>query len=132
MLDVFTKVKNAELKGLIIWVPMLAGDSALEAAELISPEKRLTMQGWDSHRSVGEAMAKTLGLNCPAWDVYLIYKPGIKWTGEIPPEPSFWMHQLDKKRGADPELYLRPEKLLSEVQKALGGNWEHVLKPAEN
>ena len=30
-----------------------------------------------------------------AWDVYLVYKPGVKWEGPRPPRPTFWMHQLE-------------------------------------
>jgi hypothetical protein len=30
----------------------------------------------------------------PAWDVYLVYEPGIEWNGSAPPEPTFFMHQL--------------------------------------
>jgi len=29
-----------------------------------------------------------------AWDVYLIYPPGVKWEKE-PPKPVYWQHQLD-------------------------------------
>lgn len=120
MLDVFRNVKHAELTGLIVWVPMVPGDSALEAAELVSSEKRFAMQAWDSRRSIGEVMSKTLGLACPAWDVYLVYKPGVRWTDELPPVPSFWMHQLQKKWGANPAQYLQPDRLQYEVRKALG------------
>lgn len=120
MLQVFAKLKNPKLKGLIVWVPMVPGDSALEATDLLSPEKRLVMQSWDSQREIGQAMARTLHLGCPAWDVYLVYRPGVQWTGETPPMPSFWMHQLHKKWGADPGLHLQPEKLQYEVRKALG------------
>ena len=62
MLDVFAKVKHPGLKGLIVWVPMVKGDTALDAAALMSPDKRFALQGWDSKLSVGEALAKTLHL----------------------------------------------------------------------
>ncbi len=126
MLDVFAKVKNPELKGLIVWVPMVPGDSALEAAELISPEKRLVMQGWDSKRAIGDALSTTLHLKCPAWDVYLIYKPGVQWLGKEAPAPSFWMHQLGEYAGADPALHLKPEKLRDEVTRALAEDSERL------
>jgi hypothetical protein len=119
VLDLFNKIDSRQLKGLIVWVPMIPGDSALDAAELVSPEKRLTMQAWDSRRSVGEAFAKTLGLNCPAWDVYLVYEPGVRWNGDTAPMPSLWMHQLSKKSGADPALHLQPDRLTLEVRNAL-------------
>lgn len=116
---------------MIVWVPMVPGDSALEAAELVSPEKRLIMQAWDTQRSIGEAMSNTLHLRCPAWDVYLVYERGVKWTEAAPPRPSFWMHQLQKKSGADPALHLQPEKLRHEVRKALGEEETHKESPKE-
>ena len=29
-----------------------------------------------------------------AWDVYLAYARGVRWTGELPPKPNYWMQQL--------------------------------------
>ena len=110
---------DESLKGMIAWVPMVKGDSALEAAELVSPDERFILQSWDAKLSVSEAFAKTLKLNGPAWDVYLIYQPGVQWIGENPPVPSFWMHQLEKTSGADPTLHLRPAKLQRELRNAL-------------
>lgn len=95
---------------------MIAGDSALDAAELLSPDRRFVMQAWDSRRSVGEELQKTLKLNTPAWDVYLVYEPGIRWEAETAPAPTFWMHQLGDYAGADPKLHLRP-KVLEKVVK---------------
>ena len=102
-----------------MWVPMVPGDSALDAVALVSPEKRFALQGWDSRRSVGEAMAKTLHLKCPAWDVYLLYGPGVQWVSDDAPMPSFWMHQLGKRSGADRRLHLEPSKLEDAVKKKL-------------
>ncbi|SRR6266704_2869660 len=77
-----------------------------------------------SHRAgtVGRISASSLGrlldLHQIAWDVYLVYKPGIKWEGPQPPRPTFWMHQLE---GADRKLLLceNPTRLNSEVGKLL-------------
>lgn len=105
------------MTGLIVWVPMVPGDDALAASDLISPDKRLAVQAWDGSRKLGDTFAKTLRLNRTAWDVYLVYKPGVQWNDELPPEPTFWMHQLSK--GADPKLHLNPEKLQAEIQTLL-------------
>ncbi len=117
MLDLFKKIQDPRLTGLIVWVPMVPGDDALAASDLISPDKRLAMQAWDGSRKLGDTFAKALRLNRTAWDVYLVYKPGVQWNEEMPPEPTFWMHQLSK--GADPKLHLDPEKLQAEVQMLL-------------
>lgn len=29
-----------------------------------------------------------------AWDVYLVYPPGVEWSTTHPPKPSSFMHQL--------------------------------------
>lgn len=117
MLDVFKKIQDPRLTGLIVWVPMVPGDDALAAENLVSTDKRLTVQAWDGSRKLGDTFAKTLHLKCTAWDVYLVYKPGALWNEELPPEPTFWMHQLSKE--ADPKLHLQPEKLLAEIQSLL-------------
>ncbi len=119
MLDLFKKVHSRNLTGLIVWVPMVPGDNALAASDLVSPEKRFLMQAWDCQRSVGEALAKTLKLNRPAWDVYLVYKAGIRWDGESAPMPTFWMHQLGQYSGADPSLHLQPAILEKEIREQL-------------
>jgi hypothetical protein len=119
VLDVFANVQDPDLTGLIVWVPMVPGDTALEAAELLSPEKRLITQAWDGKRSLGEAFARTLQLKTPAWDVYLLYEPGVNWNGADPPMPSFWMHQLNKESGANPRLHLKPKVLETKVRSAL-------------
>ncbi len=116
MLEVFEKIKSPQLNGLIVWVPMVPGDDALSASELVSPEKRLAMQAWDAQRSLGEAFGKSLHLKRTAWDVYLVYKPGVQWNDELPPTPTFWMHQLT---GEDPKLHLNPEELRNNIESIL-------------
>jgi hypothetical protein len=107
------------LQALLVWEPMLDGDSALKAtqqAETIR-DGRIT-QGWNENRSVGKLFGETLDLHDIAWDVYLLYKPGIKWETQQPPPPTFWMHQLE---GADPKLLLceNPTRLSAEVGKLI-------------
>ena len=78
------------------------------------------LQFWDPERHLGEALSKTLGLRSTAWDVYCLYAPGVKWEGNNPPEPSFWMHQLPAKTGADWKFRLNPTRIAQEVLKILG------------
>jgi hypothetical protein len=42
------------------------------------------------------AFQTVLGLGSDAWDVYLLYGPGVRWDGDLPPRPDFWMHQLEE------------------------------------
>ena len=76
------------------------------------------MAGWNENRSVGKLFGEILDLHDIAWDVYLVYKPGIEWESQQPPRPTFWMHQLE---GADPKLLLceNPTRLDVEVGKLL-------------
>jgi hypothetical protein len=39
-----------------------------------------------------------------AWDVYLVYPPGVVWEGETPPSPAAFMHQLSGRLPADRHL----------------------------
>ena len=50
-----------------------------------------------------------------AWDVYLLFAPGIEWK-DHPPPPSFWMHQL---YSVDPKNAFDSKKLANETQRLL-------------
>jgi hypothetical protein len=47
-----------------------------------------------------------------AWDVYLLFAAGRRWQGNRPPQPIFWMHQLDE----DPSLFLDSRRFKQNVQ----------------
>ncbi len=87
---------------------MLPTDS-LQAAETQSDlfDGENVMHLWDGSREVSARFAEMLSLTGPGWDLYLLYRRGIRWDGELPPTPTFWMHQLSPDVGADPALYLR-------------------------
>jgi hypothetical protein len=119
VLDICSKHNESDLKGIIVWLPMVPGDKASDAEALKSADPQFVLQGWDEHRAVGKAFARTLHLNRPAWDVYMIYDRGVKWTSDDPPKPAFWMHQLSRKSGADPSLQLVPAKLETELRQRL-------------
>ena len=59
----------------------------------LASNKRATHY-WDEQGKLPRLFQKTLGLAPrPAWDVYLIYPPGVKGEAE-PPKPIYWQHQL--------------------------------------
>ena len=63
-----------------------------------------------------------LGLGTDAWDVHLIYPPGPRWDGPLPPAPRFWMHQLGSR--ADSQVtgaHLDPEVFARHVRSLLAG-----------
>ncbi len=55
---------------------------------------------------------QVLGTGEDAWDVYLIYDRSAKWTGDLPPKPAFWMHQLG---GVFPERTLDPDTFAAQA-----------------
>ena len=85
---------------------------------------------WDPKHHLGDLYAKTLDLDSTAWDVYLLYAPGVRWEGNEPPQPTFWMHQLPAASGADRTLILNPTRLSQELLKLLGEGVEprHVSR----
>ena len=119
--SVFSKHANdARLRGFVVWLPMLPSDSRESAgAQAASFVDGRLMQHWDGDRASGNLLAKTLGLKGSAWDVYLLYAPGVKWTGEQPPTPTFWMHQLREESGADQRTCLNPAVFEGKVAELL-------------
>ena len=120
--SVFSKYPNdARLRGFVVWLPMLPSDSKETAgAQAASFVDQRLVQQWDGDRSSGNLMAKTLALKGSAWDVYLLYAPGVKWTGDQPPAPTFWMHQLRAEDGADQRACLNPAVFTGKVAALLG------------
>lgn len=119
--SVFAKNANdARLRGFVVWLPMLPSDSKESAgAQAASFVDGRLMQQWDGERASGNLLAKTLGLKGAAWDVYLLYAPGVKWDGEQPPAPAFWMHQLREESGDDQRACLNPAVFESKVAELL-------------
>jgi copper chaperone CopZ len=114
----FAATKTAKLKGFIVWLAMKPADSqaaaSTQAAEFTDGR---VVQGWDAKGGIGDAFAKTLALKGRAWDVYAVYEPGVTWTGDAPPKPTFWMHQLTEAAGADQKMCLNPATFLREVDR---------------
>ena len=119
---VFSKYPNdPRLKGFVVWLPMLPTDSEQAAgAQAGSFVDARVAQQWDGERASGTLLAKTLGLKSSAWDVYLLYGPGVRWTGDNPPAPTFWMHQLRAETGADQRVCLNPGVFVGKVASLLG------------
>ncbi len=78
------------------WVPILPDDTDPPDEETIAlvPDRRAT-HFWDAEGALPKLFHPVLRLpgDWPAWDVYLVYPPGVSWDAE-PPAPSYWQHQL--------------------------------------
>jgi hypothetical protein len=106
---VFAKQPASQLRGFVVWVPMLGATEAdVPVASRLVPDPR-AQHYWDQSGRTMEVFRQPLGLQGEAWDVYLLYGRGVRWEGEVPPAPDFWMHQLSGAAGPvlDPEVLAR-------------------------
>jgi hypothetical protein len=93
---VFEGIASQKLRGYAVWEPILRTDNLRGArkATTILPDPRVRHY-WVAGQEVGEIFQSPLGLKDEvAWDVYLIYPPGVEWKGNRPPNPAYFMHQL--------------------------------------
>ena len=100
--QVLDTIKDPSVRVYVVWVPILATDHSApdEGTLSLLPDKRAS-HFWDAKRMLPEQFQTPLGLptTTPAWDVYLIYPPGVKW-GQEPPAPVYWQHQLGRVTNA--------------------------------
>lgn len=112
---------SSALTGWVVWVPMMDADTIdearKEAADFV--DARITHL-WDGKRVVGDTFADALGLTGTAWDVYLLYRAGVRWESVVPPAPAFWMHQLPTATQARAERLLVPGVFAAEARTLLG------------
>jgi hypothetical protein len=104
MQRVLQTVRDDRVSAYIIWDPVFGGNFDGEAKKLSSnfPDQRVRYFK-DPDSLAGTLWRRVLKLFRPiAWDVYLLYGAEARWENE-PPQPDFWMHQLDGLKIA-PEL----------------------------
>ena len=99
-------------------------DSARAESESFADER--VEHSWDSQGRFGQLFAKMLNLKGVAWDVHLLYAPGVTWGVDEPPKPAFWMHQLPPVTGADGELLFNPGRFSHELMNLLGRKDAHM------
>ena len=101
----FESTADKNLTGFAVWVPRLGGQERnVPSAASLAPDPRIHHY-WDDSNDVGVAYETVLPINGEtAWDVYMLYRPGIRWSGALPPKPDFWMHQLSSAVAAAPRL----------------------------
>ena len=96
-------------KCLVLWTAMLAGDSADVAAAQGRSSHRCAQYWEEEGWPVSGRLRPILGIGpyspeMSAWDVYLLYAPGIVWTDEDPPSPTEWTHNLREQEPARPRI----------------------------
>jgi hypothetical protein len=119
--SVLEKVSSESLAVYAVWEPILRTDderSSRKATALFQDAR--VVNYWTDSQDFGEAFQPVIELTTePAWDVYLVYPPGVVWQGDEPPRPGFFMHQLggrlpDAQRLDGPRLADEIRKLLPE------------------
>jgi hypothetical protein len=106
------RISDPNLRAYIVWLPVLPSSAHEPAARREAgrmPDSR-AMRFFDSEARVGKVYSSILQLplGLPAWDVYLVFGPEVRWEGS-PPTPAYWMHQLG--RAGPSELRLDGERL---------------------
>ncbi len=93
--EVLETVSDPNLRVYAVWEPILRSDNE-ESAKLaprLIPDPRVT-HFWVASRDVGKMFQAPIALKTePAWDVYLVYPPGVRW-GDSVPVPEYFQHQL--------------------------------------
>ncbi len=82
----------------VVWVPMSRGlerDVPNATREVWDARAR---HYWDEDGQLVKGYQETLRYDEPAWDTYVLYGPEATWTGDRPPVPAYFMHQLGSKR----------------------------------
>lgn len=101
--SVVTAYPSADVSIFVVWIDILPSDDYAAAQRVagIFNDPRVR-QFHDPNRLVGDAFAKGLLEQPPAWDMYLLYAatPQQLWV-DHPPKPADWMHQLGSST-ADP------------------------------
>jgi hypothetical protein len=114
----FARNASPKLAGYAVWVPKLgAHESDVPAGTALAADPRIRHY-WDADERLGtfyETKLPTPGTQ--SWDVYMIFPPGVVWTGDVPPKPAIWMHQLQH---SNPSLFLDPNKFAAAADNMLG------------
>lgn len=116
---VLDAIEDPDLSVYVVWENISSQDSkemAQAAANLLHGDR--VTHFWAEDRWVGEALQEQVGLESPAWDVFLLFPQGATWQGS-PPEARLMMHNL---RGSDElpkEAYLNGLELAEGVRELL-------------
>jgi hypothetical protein len=93
-------VGDPSIVALVLWVAMLSGDgpdAAAVAATRFSADGSALHYWEEEGWPVSTRLRPVLGLGPhdaarSAWDVYLLYEPGIEWLDDDPPVPNAWAY----------------------------------------
>jgi hypothetical protein len=91
--------KNGDpmLRAYVVWVPKVAATQrdVPNATRFVRDER--AKHYWDGEGALLHGYEPVLSIAEDAWDIYMVYGPDARWESDAPPEPDYWMHQLDLK-----------------------------------
>jgi hypothetical protein len=113
--DLLSKTDDARLQVFVVHEPVLGiaryapwlrtseSRDVPEAARLLQNPN--VQHYWNPTGEFGRLLSRGVGLKTDngqvyAWDVWLLYGPEAKWTGDEPPPPQLLMHQLGALGGS--------------------------------
>ncbi len=86
---------------------------------------------WEDSGIIGRLYDELLGFDgIYAWDIWFVYRAGVKWTDRLPPKPDFTMHQLGPLKSRFNLPYLDSKIFAAEVNKQLAIVGDSVQKIA--
>ncbi len=101
---------------MILFVPVLGAKE-----KHVEPAMRY-LQGnkvhyyWSPDEEVMRLFGHSIGTDIALWDFWALYAAKNSWTGEIPPTPDFWQHQLT---GLPEEQRLNIDEFNKQIDKSL-------------
>ena len=107
------KDQSEDISVYVVWSPQLgAQQKHVGSATRLIPDSRASHY-WDGAELVGKQYQTVLGLPAPAWDVWMLFDPGVVWEMDEPPIPAWWEHQLT---AGPPDRHLDPERFASRAE----------------
>ncbi len=103
---VLAQTTNPDLRAYVVWLPVLpfgGFESAAQREGRRIPDPRVALYA-EADARLAKLYSPILHLpeGMPAWDVYLVFAPAVRWPesrhgipgDDRPPAPTYWMHQL--------------------------------------
>ncbi|MGA9769837.1 MAG: hypothetical protein WBV94_12405 [Blastocatellia bacterium] len=86
---------DPQLRAYVVWVPKVSAtqNDVPNATRFVADGR--AMHYWDDEATLLHGYEPVLSISQDAWDIYMIYGPNARWESDAPPEPDYWMHQLD-------------------------------------
>jgi hypothetical protein len=118
-----TQIDNLSVH--VVWSSQTgAKEKHVAGGTALMPDERAAHY-WDPDRLVGIAFQPHIpDLEFPAWDVWMLFAPGVTWGERAPPPaPTWWEHQLGRLTQHS-ELRLDPDRFARKAVELSQGSSE--------